>query len=1844
MSVKFSNNATTELASSIGTSDTSITVVDASKFPILTAGDYTYVTLDTDTASPTREIVKVTAISGNVLTVARGQDGTSPASFAAGTKVELRLTAALLNDVAGANPSGEPIGFPDKSQTTITFDSGIRTFSITPTGASFDVYCKGVKYTYTTVQLVTIPNTTGLHFIYFNASGVLSTQMSYFTWEEHAPTAYVYWNATTQQAIYFGDERHGITLDWQTHEYLHRTRGAAIANGFAASGYTTTGLGATDADAQIDIGGGTFFDEDMQVDIVSTNTPVAGTWQQDLSGPARIPVMYLSGAAWVIDSPTNFPFKVVSSVPQYNLLSGSTWSTASVTNNSYFVSWILATNNLTYPVISIISQAPTNQLSVAEAMTFEGLNLNGFPSVEFRPLYKVIYQFKDGFANSVKSSTIAVYDLRSISSAGVAAALVQDHGNLSGLTDDDHPQYVHTSEVRTPSAAVKNSFFPSQVGQTGKYLSTDGTNTVWEPAPSGSLSFTGDVTGTGSTGSSTTLTLAASGAVAGQYTKVTVDAKGRVTAGTSVTSSDVTTALGYTPYNATNPAGYTTNVGTVTSVSGTGTVSGLTLTGSVTSSGSLTLGGTLSLTSGQVTSALGYTPPQPNGTGATGTWAINITGGAERLSALGNYVLYASTNGRDFANGIQAGFVDSATNGYPQYGSVVRIKTYPNDGGTAELYFPYGASYGGSAMRYRLGQYNNAGWTSWKTVLDDSNYSGYALPLSGGTLTGKTTFPSAVNDRPQVPGGVLGIDTGDGNFDIWGISRDYYPSHATASNAWGIRWDGDSNQVRFIGAGTTRLAVDLDGGASGLTWEGNAVAHSGNFTSFALSSGQVTTALGYTPLSNATSYLPLSGGTLTGSLSAPNFRDGSGAFNVNLGSSSEGRGAVAGFSGGAYGGIGFNVRHTSTSEQYVAPSGDTVSYLRFDGGGFRFYGSAVGAAGRTVTFTGAGNAFLDPSGNWYTAGQMYATGSQHLVLNTGNVGSYALPITGGTLTGDLQVSSNWGGSGYNEALTIYGTYPSMTYRSTTTGSVWLHHMQSDGAMTYYYASDAATSSNWAMKARMGIDGQLYFGSGTAVPYLHVSNVGTYALPLSGGTLTGAIYVGTTGSGSATRALRVGPSGGSPESFGSYSGSWRSTIEIWDNAATRMLHLTPPDGENYNWSSIKSVGAGLRIDVGGGGGTNAVAIGTTGAVTLTSNLTMSSGGIGSNAWSAASANETSRIIAPAGAAASWDNNPVGAIKIRLPFRANNAMWRMTVKIYDYGASVSEYHIGTYSYADGGYQSAAYFTGSNYAPVRNVRFGNDGTYDCVWIGETNTVWSYPAVSVTDFSAGFRTSNASNFLNNWHISYVTSFGTVAQNISPVTRLASGSHVDGNTIVHAGNYTSYSPSLTGGGASGTWGINISGTATYATNVSNGRFDNYSGSYNNAYTWLQFHGGSGYGLYFPGSGAMTHLYPFSGSYGSVFIEGSRGGYFGVMFPTGAGNAGWMTNSNTTGFYNHTHGWKYYHESGVFYIHTGTYGGGTGYAALHAGNYTSYAPSLTGSGASGSWNITAARATRANGNFYIDDNYGCGIVGAYASTRYQGVFAMGDSYKLPADGTSAGNLYGLAWSYPSAGGAASNLASHGLLLLENGTFKGAWGGGSFRTPGDLRGTIFYDYDNTGYYLDPTSTTSLRTVGDWRADSASWTGEFNGKMQYHAGHWYIQSSSLFIFRSSSGANVMQCDNSGNVTFSGNVTAYSDLRLKENVRDLTGAQTYLDKISAKRFTWKDDGCEDIGFIAQDVEAAGLTEFVLETAEYDPNTESTSDPFKTLDYGRMVSVLWQAVKEQKSQITAMSAEINSLKERLH
>ena len=113
--------------------------------------------------------------------------------------------------------------------------------------------------------------------------------------------------------------------------------------------------------------------------------------------------------------------------------------------------------------------------------------------------------------------------------------------------------------------------------------------------------------------------------------------------------------------------------------------------------------------------------------GSTGTKAIGLT--TRSLTSVGQYVWKAGDNpsqtsgtiGYAWHTGITTSFVRSA-DGYPSYGSVIRVKNYPNDGGAGELYFPYNATYGGNHLRFRLGLYNNAGMTSFRDVIDSSNY------------------------------------------------------------------------------------------------------------------------------------------------------------------------------------------------------------------------------------------------------------------------------------------------------------------------------------------------------------------------------------------------------------------------------------------------------------------------------------------------------------------------------------------------------------------------------------------------------------------------------------------------------------------------------------------------------------------------------------------------------------------------------------------------------------------------------------------------------------------------------------------------------------------------------------------------------------------------------------------------------------------------------------------------------------------------------------------------------------------------------------------------------------------
>lgn len=111
MGMKLANNAVSRLASGIAAGATSISVTpgDGAKFPALSVGDYFPATL-IRASDGAVEIIRVTARSTDVLTVARGQESTTALAFVSGDRIELRLTAgaaASLTEMAIADASNK---------------------------------------------------------------------------------------------------------------------------------------------------------------------------------------------------------------------------------------------------------------------------------------------------------------------------------------------------------------------------------------------------------------------------------------------------------------------------------------------------------------------------------------------------------------------------------------------------------------------------------------------------------------------------------------------------------------------------------------------------------------------------------------------------------------------------------------------------------------------------------------------------------------------------------------------------------------------------------------------------------------------------------------------------------------------------------------------------------------------------------------------------------------------------------------------------------------------------------------------------------------------------------------------------------------------------------------------------------------------------------------------------------------------------------------------------------------------------------------------------------------------------------------------------------------------------------------------------------------------------------------------------------------------------------------------------------------------------------------------------------------------------------------------------------
>lgn len=951
-----------------------------------------------------------------------------------------------------------------------------------------------------------------------------------------------------------------------------------------------------------------------------------------------------------------------------------------------------------------------------------------------------------------------------------------------------------------------------------------------------SITVSGDATGSGTT--AITLTLANSGVAAGTYTKVTVDAKGRVTTGTSLSSSDVTTALGYTPYNSTNPSGYITSSGNAATTS------------------------------------------QRNFSGD-----ISATG-------QGRFTGWYTGNA---ATGFAAEIGVSAGQGY--------IFTYNRDTGTyGTLNIAASAAnmqFSGSTINVNSGALQQGG----NQVLHAGNYSSYALPLSGGTLSGAIR-------APQITAG--GSTNTDVQFGVQGTSHlagDTYLGGSVGNvNSWSARLTSSGGTTTLS---SSRFVVDRFGYGSqplidaqlSLITLGQPTRIEGGIRQGAdmarpLAQWSATSATGmvYFELPGNTGnhgmvhavidiYEYSSNSVSTVIVGGHNW---SGAW-YNVGANVIGQTDKAvrlGVRGGKYV---ICIGSAGSSWSY-----GTVVLRKIHNGGYYSgimdMGAAFAAAittSESLTWDSGDLRNLRTPAGFNAGGAITQNGNQ--VLHAGNYNSYSPSLTGGGASGTWGInitgtsrllahvdgprnlsdrSPSW--SSRTAVFDFVGAGAGNgtgNYAGILTFVPWDGTSASTGDSSYQLSFANQSGVNASGPARLSIRNGINSTWNSWQEILSSSNFSSYALPLSGGELNGSLRVNTSGSGSTTSHVIIKRSGQTPASFGIYSGSWRSSLEIWNNDSTKMLFLNSAENDS-GYANIKSVGGGFFIDVGSSGATRAIQIEASGAANFPQSLTQGGNqvlhagnstsypaasapllsAVGNYSFSASTNGRDFSTGVQAGFVSDGQGYPSYGSVVRVKTFPNDGG---TAELYfpyssAYGGSAMRYRLGQYDNAGWtGWKTV--LDSSNYTSYSPGYTGSSGALRVqtgsgyVDIGPMNSSWShfqtdrgqfyfgspiYVDGNIGHYSSGNndkRYTKDNSHLNlrdpwgNLHLKQGDGGGFYADasefHLRPGDGLTdwlfvnSGSfNYKGNAVLHAGNYTSYALPLSGGTLTGPLTVSESG------------------------------------------------------------------------------------------------------------------------------------------------------------------------------------------------------------------------------------------------------------------------------------------------------------------------------------------------------------------------------------------------------------------------------------------------------
>ena len=177
-----------------------------------------------------------------------------------------------------------------------------------------------------------------------------------------------------------------------------------------------------------------------------------------------------------------------------------------------------------------------------------------------------------------------------------------------------------------------------------------------------------------------------------------------------------------------------------------------------------------------------------------------------------------------------------------------------------------------------------------------------------------------------------------------------------------------------------------------------------------------------------------------------------------------------------------------------------------------------------------------------------------------------------------------------------------------------------------------------------------------------------------------------------------------------------------------------------------------------------------------------------------------------------------------------------------------------------------------------------------------------------------------------------------------------------------------------------------------------------------------------------------------------------------------------------------------------------------------------------------------------------------------------------------------------------------------------------------------DHASAGYLTAQTSHSDVVVDGDFttngllkRTSAGNYTSVTDNSSNWDTAYgWGNHASAGYSTYSSNQAT----DTTSNVTFgsvysNGNVTAYSDVNLKEGITTISDALSKVTKLRGVSFVRKDTKQKGIGVIAQEIEKV-LPE-VVETTEY-----------KSVAYGNIVGVLIESIKELKSEVDDLKKQL--------